>query len=289
MLAFSAFIAGSFTLGALASPHIAPVALNSVRFWIATVILGVAALGMGQMRREWFRAPWRHGVLGFLYVVYFILMFEALRIAPPVSLSAVFTLTPLVAGFFGWWFLRQRMTSRMLTALMIGAAGALWVIFDADWRAALSFRIGRGEAIYVVAVIAHAIYTPGVRALNRGEPALVFTFGVMLAAAAIATVSGIGPIFATDWANLPSIVWITIAYTAVFATAASVFLMQVASLRLPAAKVMAHTYLVPGWVVVWELSFGHRPPSALILAGLVLSMVALILLLRDEEAPLPAR
>jgi len=289
MLAFSAFIAGSFTLGALAAPHIAPVALNTVRFWIAAAILGALAAGAGQMRRDSFRAPWRHGVLGLLYVVYFVLMFEALRLAPPVSLSAVFTLTPLLAGGFGWWFLRQRMTPRMLVALLIGAAGALWVIFDADWRAALGFRIGRGEAIYVVAVIAHAIYTPGVRALNRGEPALVFTFGVMLAAALIATGGGAGAILATDWAHLPAVVWITIAYTAVFATAASVFLMQVASLRLPAAKVMAHTYLVPGWVVVWELAFGHSPPSGLILAGLVLSAVALILLLRDEEAPSPAR
>lgn len=285
MLVFSAFIAGSFTLGALTAPHIAPVALNTVRFWIAAAILGGLAGGFGLLRREWFRAPWRQAVLGLLYIVYFVLMFEALRIAPPVSLSAMFTLTPLLAAGFGWWFLRQRMTSRMFLALLIGAVGALWVIFDADWRAALTFQFGRGEVIYFVAVVAHAIYTPGVRALNRGEPALVFTFGVMLAAAIIATIGGVGAILETDWASLPPIVWVTIAYTAVFATAASVFLMQVASLRLPAAKVMAHTYLVPGWVVLWELAFGHSPPSLLILAGLGLSVVALILLLRDEDQP----
>ncbi len=220
----------------------------------------------------------------------FVTMFEALRLSPPVNLAAMFTLTPLIAAFFGWWFLRQRLTPRMAFALVIGGAGAVWVIFDADWHALAAFRIGPGEAIYFVGVVAHAIYTPGVRALSRGESPLVFTFGVMLSAAVIATVAGGPAILATDWAHLPAIVWITIAYTAVFATAGSVLLMQIASLRLPAAKVMAHTYLVPGWVILWELSFGRSPPPALILAGLAMSVVALILLLRDDDrVALPAR
>lgn len=287
MLAFSAFIAGSFSLGALASPHIAPIALNTLRFWIACAIMGAAVLATGAARRAHLAAPWRHVLLGGLYAVYFILMFEGLRTAAPVSLSAVFTLTPLMAAFFGWWFLRQRLTARMALALVIGAVGALWVIFDADWRAFLGFHVGQGEAIYFVGVVAHAIYTPAVRRLNRGEPPLVFTFGVLLCAALIGTAAGLPAILATDWAHLPPVVWTTIAYTAVFATAVSVLIMQVASLRLPAAKVMAHTYLVPGWVIVWELALGRSPPPALVLVGLGLSAVALILLLRDEDRPPP--
>ena len=41
------------------------------------------------------------------------------------------------------------------------------------------------------------------------------------------------------FAALPAIVWVTLAYTSVFATAASFVLTQYAALRLPAAKVMA--------------------------------------------------
>ena len=34
-------------------------------------------------------------------------------------------------------------------------------------------------------------------------------------------------------------------------------LLQFATLRLPSAKVMAYTYLVPSWVILWELALGR--------------------------------
>ena len=43
MLLFSMLVAGSFALGALAANEITPSALNAVRFWIATVIIGAVA------------------------------------------------------------------------------------------------------------------------------------------------------------------------------------------------------------------------------------------------------
>ena len=66
-------------------------------------------------------------------------------------------------------------------ALAIGAIGALWVIFRADPARLFSLHIGMGEAIYFAGCVAHALYTPLVRKLNRGEPAVVFTFGMMVA------------------------------------------------------------------------------------------------------------
>ena len=69
----------------------------------------------------------------------------------------------------------------MAAALTLGGCGALWVIFRADWQAFLAFRIGQGEIIFFFGCIAHAFYTPMVRKLNRGEPPVVFTFGMLLA------------------------------------------------------------------------------------------------------------
>ena len=40
MLVFSALVAGSFSLGSLAVNHIAPVALNAVRFVLAAAVMG---------------------------------------------------------------------------------------------------------------------------------------------------------------------------------------------------------------------------------------------------------
>ncbi|MCZ0813438.1 MAG: DMT family transporter [Pseudomonadota bacterium] len=283
MLAFSGLIAGSFALGAMAAGDIAPTALNAVRFMIAAVIVGIAAHVTHGLERRAFRAPWRYLVLGGAMGLYFVLMFEGLKTAAPVSAAAVFTLTPLVAGLFGYLLLRQVMTRRMALALGVGAGGALWVIFDADVSTLMAFEIGRGEMIYFWGCVAHAFYTPMVRRLNRGEPPVVFSFGAMIGAALLVTLAGWDALRATDWASLPPIVWITLVYVSLAATAMTFVLLQYASLRLPSAKVMAYTYLTPVWVICWEAALGHGVPPAMILLGVAMIMLALVLLLKDEH------
>lgn len=282
MLLFSLLVAGSFALGSLAANEITSSALNAVRFWIATLIIGAAAFATGGVTRAAFDAPWRYIGLAVFFTTYFVLMFEGLKTAPPVSAAAVFTLTPILTAGFAWLLLRQVLTPRMVFALLIGALGAVWVIFRADVAAILRFEVGPGEMVYFWGCAAHAVYTPLVRKLNRGETAVVFSFGVLLAGSGLLTVWGWGDLVATDWMALPGIVWITILYTAVFASAATFVLLQFATLRLPSSKVMAYTYLTPSWVIVWELALGGTPPPALVLAGLLLTVTALVLLLRDE-------
>jgi drug/metabolite transporter (DMT)-like permease len=283
MLCFSGLVAGSFALGSMAAQHIAPAALNAPRFLLAAVILGTGAmLGRGIPRTTW-SAPWRYLLLGGAMGLYFVMMFEGLKTAAPVSAAAVFTLTPIMAGIAGYLLLRQITTPRMAVALGVGAMGALWVIFRADVSALMAFEVGRGEAIYFFGCAAHAVYTPLVRRLNRGERPVVFSFGTMLGAALLVTAAGWGDLRATDWSSLPAIVWITIVYTAVFATAITFVCLQYASLNLPSAKVMAYTYLTPTWVTLWQTALGHPLPQPVVLMGVGLTVVALVLLLKDEE------
>jgi drug/metabolite transporter (DMT)-like permease len=283
MLAFSALVAGSFSLGALAAPHVDPAALTVLRFMLAGLLVGVAALATTSIPRKTWRAPWRYLVMGALLAAYFVLMFEGLKTAAPVSTAAVFTLTPVMAAGFGWLFLRQQLTGRMTLALGIGAAGALWVIFRADLAALMRLEIGRGEVVYFWGCVAHAAYTPLVRKLNRGEPAVVFTFGMMLAGTVLLTLWAWPALLATDWAALPGIVWVTLVYVAVAASAMTFVLLQYATLRLPSAKVMAYTYLVPSWVILWEIVLHGAVPPGLVLAGVALTALALLLLLKEER------
>ena len=282
MLTFSALVAGSFSLGSMAAPLIDPMALTSARFLLAGMLVGLATFATKGITRSALAAPWRYLLLGSLLAAYFVLMFEGLKTAEPVSTAAVFTLTPIMAAGFGWMTLRQRLTPRMALALIVGAAGALWVIFRADPARLLSLHVGQGEAIYFAGCVAHALYAPLVRKLNRGEPAVVFTFGMMVAGWVLLTVAGWQPIRATDWAHLPAIVWITLIYVAVAASAATFVLLQFATMRLPAAKVMAYTYLVPSWVILWEIALGRPAPPLAILGGVTLSVLALALLIKDE-------
>lgn len=285
MLLFSALVAGSFPLGAAAANDISPLALNTVRFILAAALIGAVLAWKGQLRLAAFKTPWRFVLLGAVLSIYFVLMFEGLKTAEPISAAAVFTLTPVMTAVFGWLLLRQVTTARIALALALGAVGALWVIFDGSWEAFRRFEVGRGEAIYLVGCAAHALYTPMVRRLNRGESALVSTFGTLVGAGCVLALVGMADIAATEWTELPTRVWVAIVYTGAIASAGTFTLLQFSVLRLPASKVMAYTYLVPAWVTVWGLALGAAPPALGILVGVGLTVLALGLLLRDDTAP----
>ena len=281
MLLFSVLVAGSFSLGSIAAPMIDPSALNALRFLIASVIIGTLVFLNGGVKREHLNAPWRYVLLGGLFAIYFVMMFEGLKTASPISTSAVFALTPIMSAGFGWLLLRQITTPRMAFALTLAAVGAVWVIFRGDIAAILAFNIGKGEAVFFIGCVAHALYTPLVRKLNRGEPPLVFTFGMLIAGLVILSIIGGKQVLATDWANLPTIVWVTVFYLAIIASSTTFFLLQYATLRLPSAKVMAYTYLVPAWVILWEAGMGNGMAGITVLAGIALTIIALLMLLKD--------
>ena len=281
MLLFSGLVAGSFSLGTRSANFIDPAAFNALRFLLASIIIGaLVAVGPG-FRSQDYQAPWRYLLLGGLFAIYFVLMFEGLKTASSVSAAAVFTLTPVMTAGFGWLLLRQITTPRMAVALALAAGGAVWVIFRGDITAIGAFQIGKGEMIYFVGCAAHALYTPMVRKLNRGEPPLVFTLGVLFAGFLLLSIYGAGAIVETDFTGLPMIVWITIAYVTIFASAATFFLLQYAAMNLKSAKVMAYTYLVPAWVIVWELALGGPFVPLKVLFGLAAVIVALLMLLAE--------
>lgn len=283
MLSFSALVAGSFSLGGMVGPFIEPEVLNAIRFAFVALVLGALAWMTGGMQRETFRAPWRYLFLAGLFAIYFVSMFEGLKTAQPVSMAAVFTLTPAMSAVFGFFLLRQITTWRMALAIVTGAFGALWVIFRGDFELARRFEVGFGEMLFLGGCAAHALYTPLLRKLSRGEPAMAFVTGILIAGALILSIWAGRDLLATDWAALPAIVWVTIAYTALAATGLTFLALRYATLRLPSAKVMAYTYLVPSWVILWELALGRSVPTAMVLPGVGLTVFALILLLKDEE------
>ena len=288
MLLFSALVAGSFSLGVRAANLIDPAAITVARFVIAAgVLAGIAMVFPALGRpRALLLAPWRYLLLGGAFAGYFVLMFEGLKTAPAVAASAVFTLTPIMAAGFGWLLLAQRMTGHLAAGLAFGGAGALWVIFRGDPAALLRLDVGRGEAIYFIGCALHALYTPLVRLLSRGEGPLISSLGTLTAGGLLTAIWGWGALTATAWGALPPIVWVTVFYVSIFASAVTTMLVQYAALRLPAAKVMAYTYLTPLWVILLEAVLGQGMPGPILLPGILATTLALALLLKSDE---PAR
>lgn len=278
MLLFAALVSGSYSLGAIAAPHLGPSAINAVRFAVAVALMGVAGMLLLRGGLRVAGSPWRFALLGALMAVFFVTMFVALRLTTPVSTGAVFTLMPVLAAVFGYLFLGQVPRALVVVSLLIAGCGAVWVIFGGDVDALLGFRIGQGELIFIAGVACHAAYAPLVKKFNRGDPVLAFTFWTLVATGLWIALWGAGEIAATDWVSLPAVVWVVIAYLSIFTTAGTFFLLQFAALRIPAAKVLAYNYLTPSFVILYEGLLGHGWAPFSIAAGAALTVLGLIVL-----------
>ena len=277
-LLFALLVAGSFSIGHLAAPHLSPAALNAARFAVAVLVMFAAYAAVFRRFPPLPPALWRFAIIGGLMATYFILMFVALRISTPVSTGAVFTLIPLMSAGFGWLFLRQTTGATVLVSLAIAGSGAIWVIFRGDLDAILGLRIGRGEAIFFIGCACHAAVAPLVKKFNRGEAGVYFTLGTVTATAVWITGIGAIDIVRTDWLAMPSIVWVAIAYLAIFTTAGTFFLVQFASMRLPASKVLSYGYLTPAAVIIIEGVIGHGWASVSVLVGAAVTAAALLVM-----------
>ena len=282
MLGFSILVAGSFSLGSMVANDISPVAFTAVRFTLAACIVGLIAFLTGSVTKTALKSPWRYLILGGTLSIYFVLMFEGLKTASPISTVSVFTLIPVMSAVMGFAVLGQIISFQIFSALIIGALGALWVIFRADIQALSMLSVGRGEVIYFVGCVAYAFMPIMFRLLNRGENPLMATFGMLVSGGIILSFLGAPEILKIDWLSLPAAVWITILYVSVFASAITFALIQFASMHLPATNVLAYTYLTPTWVLVWEFFLGHNVPTFWILAGIFLTILSVILLLKTS-------
>ncbi len=287
MALFAFLISISFFIGKRAAPHIDPAALTAVRYVIAIPLLGVlafvftpAAERSAIMRPK---ALWRFPVLGGLMGIYFILMFVALRLTSSVSTGAVLTLMPLMTAILSFFILRQKAGVTVLGSLILAALGAIWVIFRGDLNAILSFAIGKGELVFLLGVLAHALHNPLVRKFNRGESTIVFALWSAIGAGICLLVFGAPALLETDWGHLPPVVWVCIFYLGTVATAGSYFLLQFGLLRIPAAKANAYMLLTPGYVILMEGLAGSGWVAPQVMAGALVTLIGLAILIASPE------
>ncbi|WP_421579662.1 DMT family transporter [Shinella sp. M31] len=278
MLLFAVLIAGSFSFGGLAARYMEAEPLTLWRYIMTIVVMAALAFGAFRVPAVWPKEIWRFVLLGGLIAIYMLTMFTALEYTSPVATGAVFTLMPLLSAGFALPVLGQKTRPGVLAGLVIAAAGAVWVIFRGNIADILAFDVGTGEMIFFAGVVCHALYVPLIRRFDRGEPAVAFGFWVTAGATIWLIAPGIRGLVATDFSALPLTVYAAVTYLAVVTTAGTFLLLQYASMRLPASKVLGYGYLTPSFIILLEGILGHGWASLPVLAGALVTACGLALM-----------
>ena len=283
MLMFSLLVSGSFVLGSIIANLISPDLVTFLRFLIAFIAIAILILYQSKFCFLKYLSIGRSLILGALISIYFITMFEGLKTASSTSMAVVFTLTPLLAGFFDLIFSNRVMSKKVWITVVVAAIGALWIIFDGNIQNFISFKVGYGEKLFFIGCICHALYAALIPKFNNGEPAIIQTFGTLISGIIILGLFSNKEIIYHSWIDFPVIVLLTILYLAIFATAASFFLIQYSAVRLSSIKVMAYTYAVPIWVVLLQIIFLQQLPNKITFIGAFVILVSLLILFFNDD------
>ena len=282
MIIFSALISGSFILGSIVANEIDPSTISAVRFLLAFIILFLVLKLSKKQVKFLFVKFWRYIVLGGLIATYFVMMFEGLKTASSISMSATMTLTPFLAVILEYIVFRKVVERTILLALLMGASGSVWIIFDADLSRIASLKLGRGEALFLVGCLCQAIYTLLIPILNEGEEPLEQTSNTMLVSALILIIINFQIVKDTEWNKISLTTWTTILYLAIFATAIAFFILQFARNVLPSTYIMAYYYVVPVWVLIFEvLIFRTRFEPTIWLGSIAIISTFVVIIFKD--------
>ncbi|MDA1098738.1 MAG: DMT family transporter [Proteobacteria bacterium] len=288
-----ALVATSFPVGAAIAHGLQPERLTLLRFALATLLFAPYIAWRHGLAIPSARALAGYALIGGCLVTFFWCMFAALRLTTALNAAALFTVLPGIAAIYAAVLIRERLGKRHLAALILGAIGALWVVFRGDLGLLLRLDINKGDLVFLAGLLAMGLYTPLVQRLRRDEPAGVMAFWTMATGTVWLLLLNNGAVFETDWGGVEAKVLFGVAYLAVFTTIISFFIIQHATLYLGPTRVMSYSYLTPAFVVAIDWALGKGLPSAMTWPGIAIIVAAMFVLQSGTDgagtAPAPGK
>ncbi len=172
------FWAGNAIVGRLAVGTIAPMALNALRWFLASLILlpfawrGLVAY-RATLAREW-RMVAALGVLG--VGSYNALQYLALTTSTPTNVTLIAASTPVFTLLFGALFFGEEVGARRSAGAVVSIIGVLLVLVRGDASRLLTLSFVPGDLFMLVAAIVWSIYTWVLKTHRPDVPLAVLLF-----------------------------------------------------------------------------------------------------------------
>lgn len=239
-----------------------PLLLTCCRFVLASILF----LGLVRLRQKIYLPCLadflRYSLISATLVLFFWLMFVALRSTTPLNTAVIFTTVPGISGIYSWLLLRERLAGQRLVALVLAMAGALWVLCDAEPSRLLALHFSQGDLIFFAACLIMAAYTPLVGYLHRGESMQIMTLWVLLTGTGWLVLLSLPKIHLfRQIFSLPAEVILGTVYLAVFTTIITFYFTQWATLFLGPTRVAAYSFTYPAFISLLDWILHSTYPS----------------------------
>lgn len=276
-------VAGSFLASAKLSGIIDPISLTLLRFILASLFLAPIIFFKKDYRLKLKMVFKKAMIISLFYSLYFIGLFKALESTTALNTGTLFTLTPLITGFFAIFILKQKMNINQFIIYLIGIIGTCIVVFKADLQLFLNFSLNSGDIIFLFAIISMSLYSISTKYLYKeGDKIIVLTFMTLIGGCIwMGLALGIMGV-ELQWQEIKGELLIYMLYLVIGATLITVYLYQQAAIDLGPKKLMAYVYLNPAAVAILLYILEGLSISFGVIFGIIISsMATIILLLKD--------
>lgn len=277
------FVAGSLVVSEKLAGLLNPVSLTLLRFLCAGGLLLPIVLSRMSYRRELLRTMPRALVISLFYCLFFICLFESLKLTTVLHTGTLYTLVPFVTALLCVLLFRQRISTRQLLVYVIGVAGTAWVVFNGRVDHLLSFALNQGDYIFMAGAFFMCCYSISMKLLYRNDTMVVLVFCTLVGGSLWMSLALWAFDLPLDWQVLEGASWLHMAYLVVMATLATSYLYQKTTVVLGPSRVMAYIYLNPAAVALLLWVVDGVDIALIVVPGILLSTAATVILQRNPH------
>jgi drug/metabolite transporter (DMT)-like permease len=193
------------------------------------------------------RSDWpRIAVCGFFGVASNqLLFFEGLNLTTPINAAVIMTSNPILVLIMSAILLREKLKPIKIIGVLLGAAGALYLILGSGEAELISPDVSLGNLLILLNASSYALYLVIVKPLMIKYDALLVIKWVFTAGMVFVIPAGIGQFSKVDWSSWTPPIIAAVAFVVVFTTFVA-YLFNVFALKtLSSATVSTYIYLQP--------------------------------------------
>ncbi len=274
------FISTTFSVGDEIADAMPASVLMAIRFGGAVILFAPFILWRYGLKWLGLSGLWRYGLLSFFSGIFFWTMFEGLKTTDSLNSGAISTIVPGCTGIYGAILMRERLGRYRWAAMVIGLAGALWVIFRGDPERLISLELSDGDAIFFGGCTSMGLYAALIPKLHRGEPVAVMSFWFLLITTLGFLALSNTELARINWGMVETSVWGGLAWLVLGPTLLTFFIIQATSIAIGSTRVQSYSYLIPAFVLFVDWVSGRDLPSAMTIPGIAIVVIATLVIQR---------
>lgn len=246
----------TFTIAKEVMPlYIGPFGFIVVRVWSALALIWITQaifIPSEKIERVDFKRILLCAVFG--VAVNMLLFFKGLAITTPISSAIIMVTTPLFVAIFAFWLLKEEITFNKILGLILGLTGAVLILLYPN------FQIGgtgfMGDFYVMLNAISYSYYLIMVKPLLTKYQPLTVLKWLFLMGGIMVLPFGFTELQAVDWSNIPSMIWVAIAFIIIGPTYLAYLLNGWALKYVNSSVVGAYIYLQPVLATLIAIGLG---------------------------------